>query len=60
MCSYGAGDCFLSGRTQVLKAPSMKATVFCAIAPCSPEEVGGRFRGAYCVNRSDDGGIKYL
>jgi hypothetical protein len=45
-------------RFQVLKALSMKMTVFWDIAPCSLMEIAQRFSGAYCP--SDDGGSKHL
>jgi hypothetical protein len=45
-------------RFQVLKAGSMKMTVFWVVAPCSLVEVYQRFRGACCLNhQSDDEGI---
>jgi hypothetical protein len=49
-------------RFQVLKAASMKITVFCDVEPCSLVEVCRRFRGASCLHHQgrDDGGSKHL
>jgi hypothetical protein len=41
-------------RFQVLTGASMKMNVSWDIAPCSPVEIDGRFRGAYCLNRQVD------
>jgi hypothetical protein len=41
----------------------MKVTAFWDIAPCSHDEVGQCFRGAYCLHHQgnpDDGGSKHL
>jgi hypothetical protein len=34
----------------------MAASIEIAVVLCSLEEIYRRFRGAYCIHRSDDGG----
>jgi hypothetical protein len=41
---------------QVITAARMKTTAFWDLAPCSPDEVDRRFRGAYCLHHQDDDG----
>jgi hypothetical protein len=41
-------------RFQVLTEASMKFRVFWDVAPCSHDEVGRRFRGAYFLHNQDE------
>jgi hypothetical protein len=54
MVSHPKGRTQTEGEIQVLKAASMKMTVFWEVAPCSLAEVRRRFGGACCLYHQGD------